>query len=99
MKMIEITYCSTKWSDTCRNGKYDLLIIEENRKRLINIDCIVSMSSTPVIVEKSGSFEKRELYYVGTNIAYGRGINGVDYESYYVTPDTYERLLNVIEVI
>ena len=98
MKMIEITYRDTKWSDTKVDGRYTLLIASpETRKLLVNIDYIASISPTPTIAHKEENTQN--LYFVNTQIASGLGLNGVDYHGYYVTEESYQKLVKNIEVL
>ena len=103
MKMIEITYRQTCWSDKkfnkeTKDWEYTLLIDSpEERKVLINIELIASISPTPVVGHEGDKTEN--LYFVNTQIAYSRGINGADYRGYYVTEATYQKLIKNIEVL
>lgn len=45
-----------------------------------------------------GKFKLYDLYRITTDIAYGRGINGVDFNSYDITKESYENLLASIDV-
>jgi hypothetical protein len=45
-----------------------------------------------------GKFKLVELYRITTDIAYGRGINGVGFDSYDITKESYENLLASIDI-
>ena len=48
--------------------------------------------------DKDGT--KTEMYYVQTTIAKGCGINGVDFQGYWVTKKTYENILEkFVEIV
>ena len=75
---------------------------------LIDPTTIVAMSDKPVTDQvfkyNSSSWDKTgtptEMYHVQTTIAKGRGINGVDFEGFWVTKDTYKKLLkDFIEIV
>ena len=75
---------------------------------LIDPTTIVSMDDKPstkmVFKHNAGSWDKvgtnTEMYYVQTTIAQGCGINGVDFQGFWVTKNTYEKLLkNFIEIV
>ena len=48
--------------------------------------------------EDIGAHEIVALHNVTTDIACGRGINGVDFNSYFITSESYERLVSAIEI-
>ena len=75
---------------------------------LIDPTTIVAMDDTPstrpVFKYTAQSWDKvgepTEMYHVQTTIAKGRGINGVDFVGFWVTKDTYKKLLkDFIEIV
>ena len=95
MKMIKIDCYDTRWSDSLSAPRLD--ITSQKKTLLINMDLIASVNPNSVrAISESSKFIK--LHYLNTQIAYGRGINGVDYHSYYVTEETYKRIIQNIEL-
>ena len=100
MKMIEIImYRNTKWSETKDYyGNYTLTITSpDKRKLLINMEFIASISPTPIVAHEGE--KTHNVYFINTQIAYGRGINGIDYRGYYITEESYKNLMKNIEVL
>ena len=95
MKMIKIDYYNTRWSDSLNTPRLD--ITSQKKTLLINMDLIASVSPDSVRAISESS-KPIKLHYLNTQIAYGRGINGVDYNSYYVTEETYKRIIKNIEL-
>lgn len=93
MKLIKITHYDTQWSSDYK----DLMIHSEAKEFFINLEFITTVSPRPV-VGHSGR-DCINLHYVKTSIPNGRGLNGVDYSSYYVTDETYQKIIENVEVI
>ena len=93
MKLIKFAHYDTQWSSDWK----DLLIQSEAKEVLVNLEFIVTVSPKPV----TGHYGRKpiNLHYVKTAIPNGRGINGVDYSSYYVTTETYEKIIENVEVL
>ena len=93
------------------DGTQYRLKLDENGKpstTLIDPTTIVSMDDTPstkmVFKHDANSWDKvgtkTEMYYVQTTIAQGRGINGVDFQGFWVTKKTYENILEkFVEIV
>jgi len=94
MKLITLTYHDTKFTDDWKK----LLIRGDAKRLLVNVELIASISPTPVEGSLGGDVTKN-LYYVKTAIPNGRGLNGIDYSSYYVTEETYQKLVKNIEIL
>ena len=98
MKMIRLNYCKTHWTDDYKQ----LIIDEKDKSILVNIDLIAAVSPDEVRgyeTDSSGRIFIRHLYYVRTAVPVGRGLNGVDYLSYYVTEETYKKIIENIECV
>ena len=93
MKLIKLACYDTQWTADCK----DLMIRSEVKEFLVNLELITTVSPRPV-VGHSGR-DCINLHYVKTSIPNGRGINGVDYSSYYVTEETYQKIIENVEVI
>ena len=94
MKLIALTYHDTQFTD----GWKKLLIRGDAKQLLVNVELIASISPTPIEGNLGGDVTKN-LHYVKTMIPTGRGINGVDYSSYYVTEESYQKLVKNIEIL
>lgn len=92
-KFVKIDFYNTEWSDDWKTLK----VISAVKCSLVKLDCIVTISPNPVHAQCLNN--KIDLYYVKTNIASGRGINGIDYAGYYVTEDSYKKLIARVEVL
>ena len=92
-KFVKIEFYNTVWSDDWKTLK----VISEAKRSLVKLDCIVTISPTPLHAQCLNN--KIDLYYVKTNIASGRGINGVDYAGYYVTEDSCKKLMTLVEAV
>lgn len=92
-KFVKIEFYNIEWSDDWKTLK----VTSEAKCSLVKLDCIVTISPTPVHAQCLNN--KIDLYYVKTNIASGRGINGIDYAGYYVTEDSCKKLMTLVEVV
>lgn len=93
MTLIKLTYNNVQWTTDWKK----LQIRSEPKSTFINVDCIASISSEPTLGFDGD--KSVNLYYVKTFIPNGRGLNGVDYSSYYVDEKTYKLLVKKLDII
>lgn len=93
MKLIKFTHYDTQWTADWKA----LMIRSEAKEVLVNLEFIVTVSPNPVVACDGST--RVNLHYVKTAIPNGRGINGVEYSSYYVTDETYQKIIENVEVI
>ena len=104
-KFIKINYHSIMWKDGVRvayktNGGASTLILSLGSIKSISEPVEFGLFESQDAAKGRGTpTERIKLRLVATDIAYGRGINGVDYEGYWVTEETFERLVSAIEVL
>lgn len=94
MKLIALTFHDTQFTSDWKQ----LLIRGPAKRLLVNIELIASVSPKPLEGRDEG-YGIKNLHYVKTMIPNGRGINGVDYLGYYVTEETYQKIIENVEVI
>lgn len=92
MKFIKFTYYNTKWSSDLKT----FLVCSNAKEVFVNVKFIATISPKPI--QGHANPGEVDLYYVKTAIPNGRGINGVDYSSYYVTEETYHTLISQLEI-
>lgn len=109
MKFIKIDYYKREWVGGAL-GEYRFYKTDGGLvSRIIAIDSIRSIAASPAECKLYDSLdslrdgrwataEKIELYHIKTDIAVGRGINGVSYEEFDVTRETYEKILTLIDI-
>jgi len=109
MKFIKIDYYEREWVGDALGEYRFYKINRSSASRIIAIDSIRSIAARPAECKlyetlerlrdsRWATFEKIELYHIKTDIAVGRGINGISYEEFDVTRETYEKLLTLIDI-
>lgn len=93
MKLIKLTWYDIQWTADWKK----LNIKSEPKHTYLNIDLLGSVSAEPTAAYKGDATEN--LYFIRTLVARGCGINGVDYNSYYVTEETYKRIMTLIDTL
>ena len=93
MKMIQVTYRKAHRTEDWKQQ----LIIDDDKEQtvLINIDLIASVSPDAVVgraTDRNGT-KLIDLHYLRTTIPYNNGMSGIDYCTYWVTEDTYKKLI------
>jgi len=71
----------------------------------LNIDSITSVADKPCALHTFKSYEDRnsgtwsymDVHQLETNAGVGRGINGVDFRFYYITDESYHKLIAVLD--
>ena len=91
MKMVQITdrkaHRTEDWNQLVIDGKEQTV--------LMNIDHIATVSSdaeTGRATDRNGT-TLVDLHYLRTTIPYNNGTSGIDYCTYWVTEDTYKKLI------
>lgn len=91
MKMVQITYRKAH-----RTEDWNQLVIDSKEQTvLMNIDHIATVSSnaeTGRATDRNGT-TLVDLHYLRTTIPYNNGTSGIDYCTYWVTEDTYKKLI------
>lgn len=92
MKMIQVTYHKAH-----RTEDWKQLIIDDDKEQMVlmNIDHIATVSPNAVkglATDKNGT-TLVDLHYLRTTIPYNNGTGGIDYCTYWVTEDTYKKLI------
>ena len=103
--MVRIEFYRTGWDGN--NTKFFLDEGDKPSSCLIDVDAIQAIDDVPTTNEvynhdsrySSDKHVPTKMYFVRTSIGVGRGINGVDFKSFWVTEDTYKKLLTMVEVI
>jgi len=73
----------------------------------LNIDSIMSIADKPCVQSIFKSYEDRNssehsymnVYGLGTNAGVGLGLNGVDFKFYYITKESYHKLITALDPI
>lgn len=73
----------------------------------LNIDSIMSINREPRSLNTYDSYELRlssnsvlkDVYLLETNAGVGRGINGVDFRTYFLTKESYIHLIDFLDPI
>ena len=105
-KMIRIEYFPHSYVSG-NNMKFSLAEGNVPASVLIDIDTIVTVATEPKTNDvydygaewKYGNHSPRKMYLVGTNIGVGLGLNGLDFKKFWVTEETYNKLLSLIETV
>ena len=91
MKMIQVNFRKAHWTE----DRMQLIIDDKEETVLMNIDLIADVSPNAVpgqAIDKSGT-TLVDLHYLRTTIPYNNGMGGIDYCTYWVTEDTYKKLI------
>lgn len=97
-KMVEIDYYPTSWEDGVHWSCAKTTIIDPNT--IVRID----EGEIHTITKKEGyknytALKDVKMYPFYTSIAVGQGINGVDYEVFWVNEKTYKKVLENFEIV
>jgi len=91
MKMIQVNFRKAHWTE----DRMQLIIDDKEETVFMNIDLIADVSPNAVpgrAIDKSGT-TLVDLHYLRTTIPYNNGMGGIDYCTYWVTEDTYKKLI------
>ena len=74
-------------------------------KITLNIDSIMSIADKPrtLIVymryedKGTSAYANMDVHLLTTNAGVGYGLNGVDFKSYYITKESYRKLMSVLD--
>ena len=105
-KMIRIEYFPYSYVSG-NNMKFNLAEGNVPASVFIDIDTITTLATEPKTNDvydygaewKYGPHVPKKMYPVGTNIGVGLGLNGIDFKKFWVTEETYNKLLSLIEIV
>ena len=105
-KMIRIEYFPYSYVSG-NNMKFSLAEGNVPASTFIDIDTITTVATEPKTNDvydygaewKYGCHVPKKMYPVGTNIGVGLGLNGIDFKKFWVTEETYNKLLSLIEIV
>ena len=97
-KMIRIEFYPTEWEDRAHWLEKSETIIDP--ETIVQVEGIV----TNTIEAKNGyrsykAVKSAKMARITTTISVGRGINGVDFKGFWVTDETYKKLMGLFEIV
>ena len=97
-KMVKIEFYPTEWERRCHWFEKQTTVIDP--ESIVQIENVV----TNTLETKDGyqsykALKPAKMALIRTTIAIGRGINGVDYETFWVTDKTYKKLMGLFEIV
>ena len=105
-KFVTISYFKNVSSTS--NMVYSNGSIDNPFRITLNIDTIMSIDRTPRQVNAYDSCEhvyrgdseiKNVVYLLETNIGVGHGINGIDFQTFFLTEESYIHLIDFLDPI
>ena len=76
-------------------------------KTTLNIDSIMSIADKPRTLDVYNSYKAKgtsmynhmNLHLIETNAGIGRGLNGIDFMFYFITEESYRKLMSVLDPV
>jgi len=105
-KFVTINYypCFSQRNTTACYGDGD---IDKPFKTTLNIDSIMSIGDNPRTLNTYKSYEDsdrgeyapKNVHLLNTNAGVGLGLNGVDFKCYFITEESYSRLIAALDPV